>query len=90
MEGGDAVNLLFLAFLDFLTTYACLSEGYSDLNPFISRFGLWVYPLLSLAGLALAYVLDALALRLNALIMPSRFITLLYVIAVVNNVFWLH
>ena len=89
MEVGDVVNLLFLAFLDYLTTWRCLVRGFRDLNPFISSFGLRVYPLLVFAGIALAYVLDVLASRLRSSVMPSRVLALLYVLAVVNNCFWL-
>ena len=90
MEVGDAASLLFLALLDFLTTYACLVRGFRDLNPFIRSLGLWVYPFLAFAGVGLAYILDALASRLGSLVRPSRLFILLYVLAVVNNSFWLH
>ena len=85
-----ALTLGILSLLDFTSTYEALSLGLKELNPVISRYGLWVYPILFLAALASCFILDRLATRLKALVRPSRIIILFYIITVANNISLLH
>jgi hypothetical protein len=86
VDRGDAINLVFLGFLDFILTAEGMGLGIREFNLFYNLFGVWVYPVIFVMALVIIHFLDNLARRFRAVIHPSRVAGLILVLAVTNNI----